>query len=467
MTKRRRKALTAAAALKLTAGKTRREIPDGRGLYLVIHETGSKSWALRYHAPSGRTVKLTLGPVDLSSKEVKEEPVIGTPLSLASARQLATKLKRDLAMGKDPAADKRQARISAGSEYTYPDAVSDYIDHISRSRRQWKETAALLGLKPGDDGQLKPTKGGLCERWKDRSISSLTEDDIFAVIDASRRGGVPGLERRVKGPSESRVRAVHSGLSAFFNWLKSRRKIKNNPVTGLERPKPPAARKRILSDQEIKKFWAATEKLNPAFGKSLRLMLLTGARRDEVCGMHRSELSDDLSMWIIPPARTKNKKEHELPLVPLAREIISKVESISNDLLFTTTGTTAISGWSKLKPKLDKLMGDPCAKCDGSGKIDKTKCMACGGKGYIMAPWRIHDIRHTAISGMARAGADLHVVERAVNHISGSFGGIVGTYQHHKFSDQVKAALEAWANLVTTIVEDRDDKVVPISRKKK
>jgi integrase len=462
-TRPRRKALTAAAVLKLSAGKLRREIPDGRGLYLIIHETGSKSWVLRYRNPGGRTVKLTLGPVDLSPKEVEQEPKLGTPMSLASARELASKYKRELKTGKDPAADKRQADTSG---YTYPLAVSDYVDHISRTRRQWKETAALLGLKPGDDGQLKPTKGGLCERWRDRSIASITEDDLFAVIDDARRGGVPGLERRVK-VSESRVRAVHSGMSAFFNWSKSKRKIKTNPVTGLERPKPPAARKRILSDQEIKKFWLATEKLNPVFGKSLRLMLLTGQRRDEVSGMRRSELSDDLTMWTIPPSRTKNKKEHELPLPPLAREIIAEVESISDDLLFTTTAATAISGWSKLKPKLDKLMGEPCVKCEGSGKIDKQKCMVCGGKGYIMAPWRIHDLRHTAISGMARAGADLHVVERAVNHISGSFGGIVGTYQHHKFSDQVKAALEAWANLVTSIVEGRDDNVVPLPRKKK
>jgi integrase len=464
-TKRRRKALTAAAALKLTPGKTRREIPDGRGLYLVIHETGSKSWALRYRSPGGRSVKLTLGAVDLSSKEVTGEPVLGTPLSLASARELASKYKRELKTGKDPAADKRQARTNT-SDYTYPDAVSDYVDHITRTRRHWTETAALLGLKPDANGQLKATKGGLCERWRDRPITSLTEDNIFGVIDDARRGGVPGLERRVKGPSESRVRAVHSGMSAFFSWLKSRRKIKTNPVAGLKKPKPPAARERVLTDDEVKRFWLATEKLTPQFGKALRLMLLTGARRDEVAGLRRSELSDDLTMWIIPPSRTKNKKEHQLPLAPLAREIISKVESISDDLLFTITGSTAISGWSKMKPKLDKLMGEPCAKCEGSGEIDKKDCMVCGGKGYSLTDWRIHDLRRTAITGMARAGADLHVIERAVNHTSGSFGGIVGVYQKHRFADEMKSALEAWANLVTNIVTDRDDKVVRLPRKK-
>ena len=70
-------------------------------------------------------------------------------------------------------------------------------------------------------------------------------------------------------------------------------------------------------------------------------------------------------------------------------------------------------------------------------------------------PWRIHDLRRTAVTGMARAGADLAVIERAVNHVSGSFGGIVGVYQKHKFADEVRIALEAWANLLVEIVEGR------------
>jgi integrase len=433
--------LTAAAALKLNAVDERREIPDGRGLYLVIQKSGAKSWVFRYRSrASGRSTKLTLGPVDLSSKEATGTPILGQPLSLAAARQLVAALKRSIATGKDPAVEKRQERTKP-SEHSYADAVIDYADHISRTRREWKETVAGLGLRPDDVGELKPTKGGLCERWREKPVASLTEDDLFAVIDESRRRGIPGLGLRVRGPNESRARAMHSALSALFTWLKERRRIKANPFDALRRPKAADARERILTDDEIKKFWAATESLTPAFRNSLRLMLVTGQRRNEVAGMRRSELSEDLSSWTIPGRRTKNKKEHAVPLAPLAREIIAGTESISNDLLFTTTGKTVISGWSKLKPRLDKLMGE-----------DQDH-------------WRIHDLRRTAITGMARAGADLHVIERAVNHTSGSFGGIVGVYQKHKFAEEVKLALEAWANLVTAVVEGRADNVVPIPRR--
>jgi hypothetical protein len=78
-------------------------------------------------------------------------------------------------------------------------------------------------------------------------------------------------------------------------------------------------------------------------------------------------------------------------------------------------------------------------------------------------PWRLHDLRRTAVTGMARAGADLHVIERAVNHVSGSFGGIVATYQKHRYAAEVRTALEAWANLISEITsrEPRGN-VVPL-----
>jgi integrase len=444
MQKQARKALTAAAALKLKAVDERREIPDGRGLYLVIQQSGTKSWVFRYRSPtSGRHTKLTLGPADLSNREITGELVVGMPLSLTAARQLMAALKREIALGRDPAVERRQQQQEQRvkpAEYGYAEAVADYVEHISRVRREWKVTAATLGLKPDDEGEPKPTKTGLCDRWREKPVASFTEDDIFAVIDEAKRKGVPGLGRRIRGPNESRARAMHAALSSLFTWLKENRKIKTNPLDALKRPKAPEARERTLSDNEIRKFWEATGSLSPAFRNSLQLMLLTGQRRSEVAGMRRSELSADLSTWTIPPGRTKNKREHAVPLSSQARKIIADTKSISADLLFTVTSTAPISGWGKVKLKLDELMGT--------------------------ADWRIHDLRRTAITGMARAGTDLHVIERAVNHTSGSFGGIVGVYQKFKFEGDVKAALEAWANLLTSIVEGRPANVTPLRQRK-
>jgi integrase len=448
------KTLTAAAVEKHRGVRGKQtEIADAaaRGLYLVIGPTGTKSWALRYRRPATRrSAKLVLGRVALTPGQASEaEPVVGADLTLAGARRLAAKLSHDIAQGRDPAADRQEERHQSATALSFSQAAKDYVDHIARSRRRWQETAALLGLRSVDD----QIPGGLAQRWLHRKVATITEDDIFRVVDEARSKGTPGIAARTSSPSEARARAIYSALSAMFNWLKERRQIKTSPLENLKRPKAPAARERVLSDDEVKKFWRATARLPEPFAGALRLMLLTGQRRDEVAGMTRSELSDDLSLWTLPPSRTKNKREHAVPLPPAAQEIVAarlaagkKLNDMLNaggdQLVFSTTAVTAISGWSKIKPRLDELMDE-------------------------VPPWRVHDLRRTAITGMARAGADLAVIERAVNHVSGSFGGIVAVYQKHKFADEVRDALAAWAKLVAAIVEGRSAKVVALKERRR
>jgi integrase len=227
---------------------------------------------------------------------------------------------------------------------------------------------------------------------------------------------------------------MHLALSGLFKWLKERRLISKHPLADLTSPKLPRARERVLSDVELKKFWKGTEQIAEPFSSALRLMLLTGQRRREVSEMRYSELSEDLSVWTLPPERTKNKRAHQVPLSPAARDILRNLQSPSSEFVFSTTARSPISGWSKTKNRLDALMNVPT--------------------------WRVHDLRRTAVTGMARAGADLAVIERAVNHVSGSFGGIVGVYQKHKYEDEVRDALEAWSNLLLSIVEDAPANVV-------
>jgi len=135
--------------------------------------------------------------------------------------------------------------------------------------------------------------------------------------------------------------------------------------------------------------------------------------------MTRSEISEDGTTWTLSASRTKNRRVHDVPLSPLAREIIAGVKMIAgkSGYVFTTTGTKPVSGFSRLKGRLDKLMTKlACDEAAASGR-DPAE---------VKIPrWRLHDLRRTAVTGMARAGADLHVIERAVNHVSGSFGGIL------------------------------------------
>jgi integrase len=413
------KTLTAAAVAKLRPGERRLEVPDGAcpGLYLIIQTSGSKSWAMRYRRPNGETAKLVLGKV---GDEVGQ-PVIGGVLSLAGARALAQRLRHELALGKDPG--QGQSR-EAGD---YVTAARDFIHKYAKPKtRRWTQTAELLGLRPEGE-ELAVIKGGLADRWKRLAVDKIDEDMVFRALEEAR-------ERSV-----SRDRVLFAALSVFFGWLRDRRVIKANPMDGLKRPKQAKARERVLTDAEIRRFWKATDELGKPFGSVLKLLLLTGARLNEIAEMRKAELSEDGKSLLLPGERTKNHRAHTIPLVPLAQELIA-AHVADAEYVFTTTGKTPVSGWSKIKKQLDALM-------------------------QPSEPWRIHDLRRTVVTNMGRAGVDLPVIERAVNHISGSFAGVVGIYQKHKFAEEVAQAFAAWARLLEQIVSgDNNQNVIPLRK---
>jgi integrase len=350
------KTLTAAAVKNYRPGKARREIPDGGcpGLYLVIQASGHRSWAMRFRRPVGKPAKLTLGPVDLSGKETESEPVLDSPLTLASVRRLAAEIHRQRAMGRDVVADYEALRRRRKSEHevraksTFAAAARDFIDeYASKKTRRWRETARLLGLTyPSGGGEPTLISGGLCERWSDKPIVEIDGHDIHGVVDETRRNGAPGLERRSDGPTEARARVMLSCLSKLFGWLVQHRRVGQNPCKEVHRPDASRARDRVLTDAEITKFWRATEAERKELSALLKLLLLTGCRLNEVAGMTRAELTYDGATWNIPAVRTKNKRPHVVPLAPLAQKLIG---TGSEGFVFTVTGRAPISGWSKIK----------------------------------------------------------------------------------------------------------------------
>jgi integrase len=427
------KTLTAAAVKNYRPGKGRREIPEGGcpGLYLVIQASGHRSWALRFRRPSGRPAKLTLGPVDLSGKEAEGVPVLGQPLTLASARRLAGDIGHQRALGRDVVADYEASRRRQRSEHetraksTFAAAAKDFIgQYASKKTRRWRVTARLLGLRPMPEG-LEIIGGGLADRWSDKPVAAIDGHDIFGLVDETRRSGVPGLERRRDGPTEARARVMLACLSKMFSWLVQRRQVEKNPCAGVHRPEVSRARDRVLTDAEIVKFWSAVDAERKEFSGLLKLLLLTGCRLNEVAGMRRAELSDDGATWSIPGERTKNKRPHIVPLAPLAREILATMAG-DGELVFTTTGRSPVSGWSRIKTSLDGAMAIP--------------------------PWRLHDLRRTAATGMAEIGIAPHIVEAALNHISGAKAGVAGTYNRAAYAPEKRAALERWASHVQGLV---------------
>jgi integrase len=168
----------------------------------------------------------------------------------------------------------------------------------------------------------------------------------------------------------------------------------------------------------------------------LKLLLLTGARLNEVARMERSELSDDLATWTIPSTRTKNHRTHVVPLSPLAQELLSGLEQLPEcRYVFTTNQKAPIGGFSKWKRRLDARMA-------------------------LSAPWRLHDLRRTCATGMAELGVPPHMVELCLNHVSGARAGVAGVYNRSVQMPERRAALERWANHVDGLVSSKAAPVV-------
>jgi integrase len=232
---------------------------------------------------------------------------------------------------------------------------------------------------------------------------------------------------------------VFAVIRKLFSWSVARDIIAASPCVGVETPAVVESRDRVLTDDEIKRLWSAAGELGHPFGHITKFLLLTGQRRDEVAGMAWGEI--DARLWTIPKERAKNSKTHDVPLSDAALAVLDEVRLAPrvyspNGLMFTKTGETPASGFSKAKTQLDKRMGTG------------------------VPPWRLHDIRRTVATGMQKLHIPLEVTEAVLNHISGSRAGIVGIYQRHEYFDEKRQALETWGRYVTALVKGQACNVV-------
>jgi integrase len=391
------------------------------GLYLVVQPSGAKSYAVRYrHAGSPR--KLTIGP----------HPAI----DLASARTLGGKALRAAAEGRDPAAEKQNAKgetkraaieEARGKRDLFENVAREFIErHAMKSTREttWRETARILGLRPDADGKLVEVGGDVIPAWKGRKIQDITKRDVIALLDA------------VNDRAPIMANRVLAAVRKLFNWCLARDVISVSPCTLVEPPAPEHSRERILTDDEIRRLWKATDSEGWPFGPLVKMLLLTGQRLGEVGGMRWEELDLDAKMWTLPGERVKNNNKHEVPLSDLAVEILKALPRIktTKGFVFTTTRDAAVSGFSRAKDRLDASIA---------------------GEGEPIQHWTFHDLRRTLASGMARIGIQLPVIEKILNHTSGSFRGVVGIYQRHSFADEKRNALDAWASFVQSTVSGK------------
>ncbi len=461
------KMLTHAALLRLKARSKRQEIRDAgaRALYVTIQPSGIKSWTMRFRRPNGRSAKLTLGPVDLSGREAKRDPVLGAPMSLAAARWMAAEIEHRRQQGRDVIAelhtDKVRKRLEAERRAinTFGAAVREYLDGYARPKiRRWHEIARILGLRY-ENGNGEPTviEGSLAWRWRDKPLVDIGPDDIFALIEEARHKGIPGMAKRTAGASNGRARAMGGALSGLFGWLIKQRKIATNPCRDVHMPEAPKARERTLTDNEIRWLWAACDKAATPFGQCVKTLLLTAARLGEVSAMTHDEIRAETvtqdgqrtegTFWQLEGNRTKNGRPHLLPLDPLSLAILKSVPQVSgkSGYVFTTNGRSPISGFSKCKKALDEAM----QRTAGRSPVPH---------------WTLHDLRRTAATGMSRIGIKPEVVEACLNHVSGAKAGVAGVYNRYSYLAEKKTAFERWANHIQAVVSGKRGNVVPIQR---
>lgn len=413
------KPLTQIAIDALKPGAARREIPDGKvsGLRLILQPSGAASWALRYRF-TGKTRKLTIGTY----------PEIG----LADARKLALEALAEIARGNDPGELKQAAKAAAKAaaaveEREAADLVERVIDefverYAKPNTRDWRETHRLL-------------KKDVSSRWQGRRLSEINRADVHRLLDAIIDRGAPiGANR------------TFAALRKMCKWAVSRGILHANPCDGVDAPSVEKSRDRVLDADELGIVWRAAGGLGWPYGDIVRLLILTGARRDEVAHATWDEIDLKTKTWTIPAERSKNRRAHVVPLSPAAVEIIEALPRFEGGKFLFAPGAAPPSGFSKAKAKLDAAI----VEMNGGEPIPH---------------FVIHDLRRSAASGMASIGIDLHVIERVLNHVSGSFGGIVGVYQKHSFSDEMRRALDGWAAHVTRIATgETADNVVQLRR---
>ena len=220
--------------------------------------------------------------------------------------------------------------------------------------------------------------------------------------------------------------------------------IEANPFDKIIIEARETSRDRVLSDAELGGVWRAAGALEYPFGPFLRLLILTLQRRNEVAAMRWAELDADFLTWTLPASRAKNRKQHIVPLPALAQSILREVAKVprrdGQALVFTTTGTTPISGFTRAR---DQILREVAREAG-----DDTQPGAPGGP----APdWHLHDFRRTGVTALARLGVAPHIADKMLNHVEGTIRGVAAVYQRHAFMTEREAAAELWARHVLAV----------------
>jgi integrase len=360
------------------------------GLCLRISYGGGKSWAFFYRFG----LDLKTGKPRLRRMRLGIYPA----MSLAEARETCRAARHEVMSGRDPS----QAKKSETGATDFIGVFHEWLRRDQAKNRSHDEVKRLI------EKNVLPT-------WGERRIADIGRRDVLDVIDAIVDRGAPITACR-----------VHAHLRRLFTWSVGRGIIAASPMANMPRPAVVPRRERVLNDDELRAVWQAAEHLGWPFGSALKLLILTGARREEIGQLRWNEIAGNVIS--LDGARTKNGESHLIPLSKPALAVIESGKRIAgSQFVFSLNGMKHIRAWSHAKSRLDELVE--------------------------IAPWRIHDLRRTTATGLQKLKTPLQVTEAILGHTAGSRAGVIGIYQRHDYADEKRAALETWGAHVMALVQ--------------
>lgn len=359
------------------------------GLVLRVSTSGTKTFSFHKRI-NGKMKRLTIGRFGI--------------LSLTQARDRARQILYEIETGRF----EDQTGIEVENRPTLGEVIPDYIEkHAKVHNRDWKNKARLLGKFAG---------------LYEKRIDQIKRTDVVRACDIIYKSAPVSANRAL------------AHLKHLMGWCVERGMIDASPIAGMKPLAKETPRERVLSDDELGVLWAACDAEGYPFGDCMKLLALSGQRRAEVAEMRWSEIDFDKRLWTLPSRRAKNGRQHTVPITDAMLAVLRKVPRfLGSDYVFTTTGKTPVSGFGRLKERLDKAMPE------------NTK------------PWINHDLRRTMSTNMAMLGVPQPVTEALLNHRTGVVSGVAAVYNVYSYADEKREALDEWSQHVMKLVRTKDD----------
>src|SRR5215472_17412516 len=378
---------TAVDRFKIEAGKTEH----------IEFDDGMPGFGLRVRVGDKRQHRTFIAQYKIGSKHRRITLGNASKVTLADAQRRAKIIFGKVADGKDPANEKAVARQVAS--HTLGAKIGDYL------------AVKVATMKPRSHSE---TKRHLETHWKPLHGLAL------AIIGRANVAAQVSTIAKENGPvAANRSRA---SLSAFFRWAIGEGLCDHNPVAGTNKQEESGPRERSLSDAEAAAVWLAAPENN--YGRIVRLILLTGCRRNEISALQWPEIDLKEKTITLPGERTKNKQKHIVPLSDAAIAILKDIPQRANRDFVFGVGKGGYSGYSKSKAEFDALVA-------------------------LKEDWTLHDLRRTVRTGLGKLGIQPHIAEATLNHLPPK---LIRTYDRNTYADEKRAALDQWATHLKTIV---------------